>query len=186
MESGTFGFDIGGEQNADAATPGTNTSTLRPGEQILIPANTPYSVRNEGGEQATLLRVVMYASAPIIEPMTGITYQLLVGGVTQSLPPAPTWVTVSRVSLAAGASVSTRGRTQDGPDLAFIEAGVVSVAVPGAELVLSPGGTAIVQPNTEVNVRDAGTRPAVILVVSFSNVPLETPVATPEAGTPVA
>jgi quercetin dioxygenase-like cupin family protein len=170
-ESGTVTFDYGDGQDAGLSTPAGNSPTVGPGVDNLISANTRYAFRNDGGETATLLRVVIHPVAPVIQPAAGVSYQLLVGGVAAALPAASTWATVSRISMAPGASTSTRVRRENGPDLIFVESGAVSLALPGAEIGLSPGDTAVIQANNENLIRDAGRRPAVLLVLALSSAP---------------
>ena len=181
VETGEITFELGGDQAAEAATPEGESPALGPGEQFSVPANASYSSRNDGEGPATALRVVTFPSAPQITPVTGVTYQLLTGGIAESLPSDTAQVTVARVSLATGADVSTRAEGSDGPILVFVESGSMSLSVPGAEAVLAPGGTALIQGGTEATAHNAGIRPTVVLVVSFSSVPAQDEDGTPEA-----
>jgi len=181
VETGEITFELGEDQGAEAATPEGESPALGPGEQFYVPANASFSSRNDGDAPATALRVVTFPSAPQITPATGITYQLLTGGITESLPSDTAQVTVSRISLAIGADVSTRAEGSDGPILVFVESGLMNLSVPGAEAVLVPGGTALIQGGTEATAHNAGFQPTVVLVVSFTSVRAEESVGTPEA-----
>ena len=143
--------------------------------------NGSYLTRNESGGPATALRVVMYPSAPLIQPAAGITYQPLTGGVVEALPSGPAIATVARVSLATGADLSTRSGGVDGPILLFIESGLVGLQVPGAEAVLSPGGTALIKSKNEGTVHNVGARPANVLVLSIGSAFPKDAVSTPVA-----
>ena len=179
VETGSITFELGDGRATVGATPAGGNSAFGPGERFFVAANGSYTVRNGGDTEATALRVVIYPAAPLIQPVAGISYQLLTGGIVGALPSEPAVATVVRVSLAAGADVSTRAGGADGPILVFVESGLVSLEFPGAQAVLSPGGTALIQSNNESNAHNAGGRPAVILVLAISTADPDDAVSTP-------
>jgi len=179
VETGSITFELGDGQATVGATPAGGNSVLGPGERFFIAANGSYTARNGGGSEATALRVVIYPAAPLIQPAAGVSYQLLTGGIVEALSSERTVVAVSRVSLAAGADVSTRAGGADGPILVFVESGLVSLELPGAQAVLSPGGTALIQSNNESTAHNADGRPALVLVLAISTADPDDAVGTP-------
>ena len=179
IETGSITIELGDGQATGGATPAGGNSVLGPGEQFFVAANGSYTAHNGGGSEATALRVVIYPAAPLIQPVAGISYQLLTGGIVEALPSEPAVATVVRVSLAAGADVSTRAGGAAGPILVFVESGLVSLEFPGAQAVLSPGGTALIQSNNESNAHNAGARPALVLVLAISAADPGEAVSTP-------
>jgi len=180
MDTGSIAFELGDGQAADSATPAGERPALGPGEQFYVPTNSSYSTSNATGSSATALRVVTYPSAPMVPPSVGVSYQILTGGVVESLPTGPAIATVARVSLATGADVSTSTEGEDGPILLYIESGLVNLEVPGAQAVLSPGGTALIQSGNETATHNAGGRPVLFLALAIRSAPSDD-----EAGTPV-
>jgi hypothetical protein len=113
----------------------------------------------------------------VIMPASGAVDLLSAAGITQALRADPVTMTITCLSLATGADVSTRVRLKNGPDLIMVKSGSSSFAASGAEAMLSPGATAFIQPNIESVIRKFGLRPAVLLMWTVSSGPFNEPVS---------
>ncbi len=186
VESGMVTFEVDGGTTVVQATPSGSGASVGAGSQLLIPVGAIFSSRNDGPAPAAVLRVAIssVAPGPVVAP--GVTFQRLASAVAEALPSPPAWIALSRVTLTPGARTVTRARQEDGPDLLFVEVGRATIGVPGAEMTLSPGNTAVIQPKTESVIRNGTISPLVLLVLALSSEPIETSVATPATGTPEA
>ncbi|MDP9359274.1 MAG: hypothetical protein M3R02_29110 [Chloroflexota bacterium] len=184
VETGSLTVQTG--EAAGQATPTADGATVNEGQQLLIPANTSFATRNDGTEPASVLRVVLYRSAPEPVAAPGITFQRLAAEVAPTLPSGRAFVTVNRLTLTAGASTVTRTQQADGPDLAYVEVGTLGLAGPGIDVTLSAGNTAFVDAGVDARARNAGFGPLVLLVVSVSTEAGDAGISTPEAGTPTS
>ena len=168
------------------ATPAGGGSPVNTGEQVLLPAGTTFTSRNDGEIPASVLRAVIHPFAPEPVAAPGIRFERLAAAVANTLPNGRGFITLSRVTLTPGASTLTRGRQQDGPDLAYVDVGTLGLTAPGTESTHSPGNMLFVEAGVDARARNAGVGPVVVLVLSISTDPAETGVATPAVGTPTS
>ncbi len=183
VESGSLTLQTG---EAALATPTNGVSTLNTGEEVLLPAGTAFTTRNDGAIPTVVLRAVIHPFAPEPVAAQGIRFERLAAAVANTLPSGRAFVTLSRVTLTPGANTITRARQQDGPDLAYVDVGTLGVTAPGTDSTHSPGNMVFIEAGVEARARNAGFGPVVILVLSITTDPGDTGVATPEAGTPTS
>jgi quercetin dioxygenase-like cupin family protein len=183
VESGSLMLQTG---EAAEVSPSAGGSMINTGEEVLIPAGTAFTTRNDGTTAARAIRVVIHPFAPEPVAAPGIRFERLAASVANTLPNGRAFITLSRVTLTPGANTITRARQQDGPDLAYVDVGTLGLTAPGTDSTHSPGNMVFVEAGVEARARNAGIGPVVFLVVSIGTEPVATDVATPVAGTPVS
>ena len=183
VEFGSLTLHMG---EAAPATPTADGFTINAGDELLLPAGTTFTTRNDGAVPASVLRAVIHPFAPEPVAAPGIRFERLAAAVVDTLPSGRAFVTLSRITLTPGASTITRARQEEGPDLAYVDVGTLGVSASGIDSTHSPGNMIFVEAGVDARARNAGLGPVVILVFSISTDPGDAGVATPAAGTPTS
>ena len=226
MEAGTITIRVEAPAViAPAATSGTPQPAqvapvgqefeLRPGDQIVYPANVPFTFANTGQEPAAMLTAVVLPAGsgsppgslwvegtPGPEAMRGVASEILGDAVALGWPTPPLALVVDRLALGPGEAIPAR----TGPVLLSVEvgrfgfslvdgqfqvsrgdSGPVPNATPGAAYSLGPGD-AVFFPGGMTEVPRPGTDGVLVLLrLSILSAAPAGQVATPAAsGTPVA
>lgn len=166
------------------------TDTLIPGDLVLLPKDTPAAIRNDDGPPATFLVIalrnpaVATGSGPAGLPgvdYPAVTATELAGTRQTALPSGPAVLGLGRATIAPGAvfPVATPGAA-----LFVVEAGDLSLArtngtvwsrrfgaiTTATDGTFRPGDAVTIGPGASGELRNAGTTPLVLLVVTITPV----------------
>lgn len=178
------------------ATPvvGQFTYTLHPGDRLLVPADTPHSISNAGETEARFLAATvtppLQAGGPPWPPAgsgpaqlpDGVMIELLGTGPAAGaeVPPAPAEMRLDRVRLAPGQAQADLESTAVA--LWYVEEGTLGLSVSqgevttgnpataiptGREVTVEAGNAAFLPLGAAASIRNAGSAPAVALVLSI-------------------
>lgn len=160
--------------------------TLAAGDQLVIPPNTPVSLRVEGAQEAKIVAVSIFVVRSGSDPQTswtdgkpaydmfqGYQRQVMGGSVVEQLPVRGSLIAVDRAVLQPGARIPRH--VHPGPELIFIESGSFTIfgappdemtitlpdgrseeGIPGTPFTLPPGGKALVQAGRIHRAMDVG------------------------------
>ena len=200
--------------NADRMTPvAAGRYTLRSGDGLALPLAISATFANDGTAPAVALAAGVFPAAGAVIVMErsgparwasdwspGATVDPLVGGWVVDATPASAFIALRRLSLPVGGSAPLAVR---GPAVLATEAGVLSmVALRGVvwrqppsdpaewidtdrETTLTPSDGALLGDDADVTLRNAGSGPALALVLTFEQAanqtlsPRATNLATP-------
>jgi len=163
-------------------TPGTSFD-VTPGDQLLVPGDTPHTARSSGTTTAAVMGVAMFPQVPPQQFPPGIQFIPLVLGMANALPSPPILVTLDRFTFGPGTS---DGRAASGPGLVWVESGSMSAIVssgnvqfsraasagpfsqpeqvaPGNPVTLGSGDGLFIQSGSSFTLRNSGTGPATVV-----------------------
>jgi quercetin dioxygenase-like cupin family protein len=119
--------------------------TLGPGDQLLVPANTMHSARNDSGGSASVVGVSLFPPSgppPLnlppgmsFEPLVLGNAEALIRGHVHSLPTRPAAMTLDRVTFARGSCLHTHAHQN--PEALFVELGSLTVTVRNGDVQAS-------------------------------------------------
>ena len=139
--------------------------------QLLVPMGASYGIRNDGGDDAVLLRIGLASSETGSQPDAnagsgGGESETLLQSTLTSLPSAPVRVFVARATWEAGADLGQQAFT--GPIGMFGEQGTLTIAGPSGIEGQLPEGKGVVFPGgAPSKQRNAGADTVVTLVVGI-------------------
>jgi quercetin dioxygenase-like cupin family protein len=130
------------------AAPVDEAFDLAPGDQIVYPADTPFSFRNDGDEPAIVLSLLIVpagedrppasewiAGTPEADALAGVDDFVLGQAVAVDWPAAPLVVLVDRLALGPGEGIPA----SDGPVMLAVEAGQFGFGVVEGQFQISRG-----------------------------------------------
>ncbi len=183
----------------ESAGPIGTRLTLTPGDQLVIPTDTPRAYRNDGTVPAAVLAVQVYPDAPQGSPFPpGVVVDPLATGLLPA-PSAPLTVVLDRVVVPRGGAVSPR--TPPAPEIVYVETGTLQATVEGApaeiqrgpvavatgaesgmtgngDHVLPPGFGLFAEPGATMTLRNTADDPLTLLVLTVAPAGDATPVVT--------
>jgi len=188
-----------GRAAAGEAAPGARALTFQAGEGIRIPSGTGATVVNDGTEEARVIFIGLYPAAGFV-PLTPVGAEAphgeegwpLLGKGSPQQPPVASTVTIERLQVALGETVSPLN--EQGMAVVVVEAGAIRTIVeqglaeassaaflrtgavgpgaafvgPGQERRIRTEGSLFVQPGTVLTLHNDGDEPTILLVVRLS------------------
>lgn len=182
VEEGSFDvlmLGSGALERAGATTPEQATPvasgeqfTINPGDLLVIPANTPFEVFNNGTTPSEAL-IIEFFTRDLDAPLPdGIALDILVAGQASSLDVRKATVTLARVSMEPGTHMSFGTA---GVDFIYVERGTAAYSFAPAEptpaaadLSFPAGSTAITQIGRDDMIQSIGAELLSLLVLTLN------------------
>ena len=138
VEEGSFAVQVGAAAERTLAT----------GEQVVVSADVPYTVRNVGAARSKLLEVRLHSGGPGPDAIRSIDHQIFIIDVSAPVRGGAAAVELARVSIPTGAELPPFA--PDVAPLLVVEAGAAELVTAGPGTAAAAGERIIVPPGQRI------------------------------------